>query len=167
MTLTPYSAEVGVKMAFSPYRSLHYNFDPSMTTQNMFEYLSIKIQREFGFSRGRFYFSFYDQPQQPRYNENVINNTIREEFRLNPRKTVIAFYIHLIEEITIQEEEEDNTDIDCCPVCLNEETIDNPFLHTYTCTHFICINCFHQCILHNLHHCSLCRQPELVLQRSN
>ena len=156
--IIPYTVSVAIKLTSPPYRALYYNFNSTISTKNMFEYLSTKIRDELGLMSYQYHIVVYEDPQNIPCDRNIIA-PIAEQFRLSSRtNNSIVLCINLIEQ-----EEQEQPSIAECPVCLEQETPSRLFVLRYICGHPICSDCFRRCIQSNNRVCPLCRQAELQI----
>ena len=152
-----YRVNVSIKLTSPPFRVLNYNFSSTISTKNMFEYLSTKIRHEFGLMPVRYHIVVYEDPENIPCDRNIIA-PIAQQYRLTPGiNDSIILCINLIE----QEQPEEEDIVVCCPVCLEEEIPTRLFIQRYICGHPICSECFLRCICSNNLVCPLCRQSQL------
>jgi len=143
----------------------YWHFNDSQTNL-VFDSIKQKIKMELNLDPNMytFYYNLNDNP--PSFDIENTNLLYQEFSQIYNGK--LAFYISvdktyhntLLDHLNI-ERGEDSSDEEVCPVCLEIPETNN-FLNQYTCSHKICMSCYHECISHQRYTCSLCRAPNLL-----
>lgn len=159
MTLIVFDVSVSVKITHFPHFARHYVLPSTTLSEEMFQYLRIKIRHEFQLEPENYNISLFETLEQPPC-EVVENMSIRNQFQLkaNQNRSILLYIIRKNREIR-QEQEQESIE---CPICYVENSQSNRILtNLYYCGHPICQQCHIQCINHNQRHCSLCRRAEI------
>ena len=133
-----------------------YHFHSDCITRDVFDILKDKMERETGLDCNMYHYNIY-----PIFNINReininSNHSLHRELKNGihdnclPLVLIVENFQPLLEHFNISNLD----DPEICPVCLNTS---NHFAQPYLCSHIICVNCYEECVSHNLFNCSLCR----------